>query len=322
MRISLLVFGLAMAAMPIADCQAASPKNELQPALLKKLPSQNLPNAVKIHPRVISGGLPEGDAAFAELKELGIKTVISVDGAKPDLEMAKKYGLRYVHLPHGYDGIPELRIEELAKAVRDLPGPIYIHCHHGHHRSPAAASAACVGAGLIDPKDARQVLVVAGTSASYRGLYQSAQNAKRIDDAVLDALQAEFPATAKLPPMAEAMVGVEHAHDHLKLFAANQWRPIKDQPALEPDHEALLLREHFTELLRTKEIKQKPERFQQLMREGESAAADFEAVVKKWMAEGRPEKTPAAFLTGMDRITKNCTACHKQFRDVPLREKK
>ena len=322
MRISLLVFGLAMVAMPIADCQAASPKNEPQPALLKKLPSQNLPNAVKIHPRVISGGLPEGDAAFAELKELGIKTVISVDGAKPDVEMAKKYGLRYVHLPHGYDGIPELRIEELAKAVRDLPGPIYIHCHHGHHRSPAAASAACVGAGLIDPKDARQVLVVAGTSASYRGLYQSAQNAKRIDDAVLDALQAEFPATAKLPPMAEAMVGVEHAHDHLKLFAVNQWRPIKDQPALEPDHEALLLREHFTELLRTKEIKQKPERFQQLMREGESAAADFEAVVKKWMAEGRPEKTPAAFLTGMDRITKNCTACHKQFRDVPLREKK
>lgn len=322
MRISILLFGLAASALFWVYCQAAPPKNEPQPALLEKLPSKNLPNAVKLHSKVISGGLPEGDAAFQELKDLGIKTVISVDGAKPDVEMAKKYGLRYVHLPHGYDGIPELRIEELAKAVRDLPGPIYIHCHHGHHRSPAAASAACVGAGLIDPKDARQVLVVAGTSESYRGLYQSAQNAKRIDDAVLDALKAEFPATAKLPPMAEAMVSVEHAHDHLKLFLANKWQPIKDQPALEPDHEALLLREHFTELLRTKEVMSKARRYQELMKEGEAAAGELEAAVKKWMAEGRPEKTPDTFVTRMDRITKNCTACHKQFRDVPLGEKK
>ena len=38
-------------------------------------------------------------------------------------QLAKKYGMRYVHLPHGYDGIPEERIAELAKAVRDLPQP-------------------------------------------------------------------------------------------------------------------------------------------------------------------------------------------------------
>ena len=151
-------------------------QNQPQPAVLEKLPTKHLPNALQVHPKVISGGQPEGEAGFAELKELGIETIVTVDGAKPDVELAKKYGLRYVHLPHGYDGIPEERVEELAKAVRDLPGPIYIHCHHGKHRSPAAASAACVGAGLIDPKDARQVLVVAGTSESYRGLYQTAAN--------------------------------------------------------------------------------------------------------------------------------------------------
>ncbi|MFN0020050.1 MAG: hypothetical protein ACKVP0_17460 [Pirellulaceae bacterium] len=321
MRLSILLFvcfAIAVQAVP----ETAAQENEPQPALLEKLPARHLPNPVKIHPKVISGGLPEGDAAFQELKDLGVKTVISVDGAKPDVETAKKFGMRYVHLPHGYDGIPEPRIEELAKAVRDLPGPIYIHCHHGKHRSPAAASAACVTAGLIDHKDARQVLVVAGTSESYRGLYQAAQNAKRVDDSVLDALKAEFPAIAKLPPMAEAMVGVEHANDNLKLFAANKWKPIKDQPALEPDHEALLLREHFTELLRTKEVMNRPLRYQELMKEGEAAAEDLEKSLKEWIAAGRPEETPASFVTGMDRITKNCTACHKQFRDVPLNEKK
>lgn len=316
-----LTFFLALLGLTTADEQPAAKRNP-QPAVLENLPTKHLPNALQVHPRVISGGQPEGEAGFAELKGLGIKTVISVDGARPDVELAKKYGLRYVHLPHGYDGIPEERVEELAKAVRDLPGPIYIHCHHGKHRSPAAASAACVGAGLIEHKDARQVLVVAGTSESYRGLYQAAQNAKRFDDKLLDALQAEFPAVAKLPPMAEAMVGVEHANDHLKLFATNKWQPIKDQPALEPDHEALLLREHFTELLRTKEIMDKPQRFQELMKEGEAAAQDLEKSLKDWIAVGRPEQTPDSFPQGMDRIAKNCTACHKQFRDVPLGEKK
>ena len=73
-----------------------------------------------------------------------MQTVISVDGAKPDLEAARKHGLRYVHLPHGYDGVPAPRGDELAIALRTLEGPIYVHCHHGKHRSPAAAGVAWV----------------------------------------------------------------------------------------------------------------------------------------------------------------------------------
>ena len=41
-------------------------------ALPVKLVSQHLPNPVRLHPKVISGGLPEGDAAFQELADLGI----------------------------------------------------------------------------------------------------------------------------------------------------------------------------------------------------------------------------------------------------------
>ena len=119
-----------------------------------KIETLHLPNVVVVHPNVISGGLPESDLAFQELRSLGVKTVISVDGMKPDTLAAKKCGLRYVHLPHGYNGVPPQRIAELAKAVSTLDGPIYIHCHHGKHRSPAAASVACFAAGLI-PKPNR-----------------------------------------------------------------------------------------------------------------------------------------------------------------------
>jgi hypothetical protein len=321
MRISLLLLAVAAGAAFAADGQPAA-KSDPRPAVFEKLLVKHLPNALQVHPRVISGGEPEGEAGFAELRGLGIKTVISVDGATPDVKLAKKFGLRYVHLPHGYGGIPEERVKELAKGVRDLPGLIYIHCHHGKHRSPAATAAACVGAGLLESKDARQVLVVAGTSESYRGLFQTAIKAKRFEDQVLDAFQAKFPATAKLPPVAEAMVGVEQAYDHLQLLAANKWKPMIGQPALEPAHEALLLREHFAELLRTRETMHQPRRFQELMIEGEAAAAELETELRNWRAAVHPKHPPSALTRRMDRVATNCTACHQQFRDVPLEARK
>jgi protein tyrosine phosphatase (PTP) superfamily phosphohydrolase (DUF442 family) len=300
----------------------------------QKVDANHLPNAYQIHQKVISGGLPDGDAAFAELESLGVKTVISVDGAKPDVELARQHGMRYVHLPHGYDGVPDERAKELAKAVRDFDGPIYIHCHHGKHRSPAAATVACVSAGLISPDAALGVLKTAGTSNNYRGLYQSAESAHRLDDALLDQLQAEFPETAKLPAMAEAMVAIEHHHDLLKEFAAKKWQKLANHPDLEPAHEALLLREAFAELLRTDEVRHEPERFQQLMREAETTAKELEATLRTgWHGQAKsasaaaqtdsPPSNPVQLSPNelFTRITNNCQSCHKEFRDVPLGEK-
>ena len=74
----------------------------------------------------------------------GRKTVLTLDGAQPDVETAKRHGLRYVHVPIGYDGIPAARALELAKTFQTLEpsGPIFVHCHHGKHRGPAACSIA------------------------------------------------------------------------------------------------------------------------------------------------------------------------------------
>jgi protein tyrosine phosphatase (PTP) superfamily phosphohydrolase (DUF442 family) len=294
-----------------ADEAAAKPT----PTKIELLTLKHLPNPVRVHEKVISGGLPEGDAAFEELKQLGIKTIITVDGAKPDVATAKKFGLRYVHLPHGYDGVPEARAQELAKAVRDLPGPIYIHCHHGHHRSPAATAVACVGAGLIDHDAARLVLQVAGTSEAYRGLFQSVDAAHAFEKHLLDELQADFPPIAKLPAMAEAMVEIEHIHDRLKAIEKAGWQTPADQPALVPDHEALLLREQFTEMLRTKELASRPEAFRELVQEGEGASLALEEALK---SGGVTNEEASRLLAA---VSKNCKTCHQRFRDVPLKEK-
>lgn len=286
----------------------------------ERLAVKHLPNAVRIHAKVISGGLPAGDAAFAELKSLGVKTIISVDGAKPDVETARKFGLRYVHLPHGYDGIARQRQLELAKAVQELEGPIYIHCHHGKHRSPAAASVACIGAGLIPAAQGLQVLEVAGTSRSYRGLFAAAEKARRYDRGLLRSTSVEFHETLPIPPMAEAMVALEHTYDRVKQVANANWKSPAGHPDVEPAHEVLLLREHFTEMLRTQEVQSKSEAFQQMLRDSERLSSSMEQVLSNSPVIDS-ETDRIAHLNGtLERINDACKSCHQQFRDVPLEE--
>ncbi len=286
-----------------------------------KLDTKHLPNSVQIHSKVISGGLPEGDAGFAELASLGVVTIISVDGATPDVEAARRHGMRYVHLPHGYDGITDQRVKELAKAVRELEGPIYIHCHHGKHRSPAAASVACVAAGLISNAAAVPFLELAGTSRNYRGLYQAASDARKLEASMLDQLDVEFRERVSVPPMAEAMVRLDHTHDNLKLIGDSDWRTPPAHPDLEPAHEALQLREHFTELLRTDEVKRQPEAFIEMLRDSESSADKLEKMLRDWQAASYRDELPAEISKLANRIDTQCTACHVQYRDIPFSEK-
>jgi protein tyrosine phosphatase (PTP) superfamily phosphohydrolase (DUF442 family) len=309
-----LFFALCLA----IGCRRPAPPAATKPAAEpKKLATQHLPNAVRVHDKVISGGLPAGDKAFSELEELGVKTIISVDGAQPDVAMAKKHGLRYVHLPHGYDGISTTQAALLAKAVRDLPGPIYIHCHHGKHRSPAAAAVACVGAGLIPRESSAAILKLAGTSPNYRGLYVSAARTQPLNSDELDRLPADFPESVKPSELAQAMVALEHTHDHVKQLASNKWRALEKSPDLESAHEALLLREHYTELLRAEAVQSHPQKFRELLKTGEAAAQELEESLNAWKQAGMTAAAPVELDEALAHITQNCTTCHQQFRDVP-----
>jgi hypothetical protein len=287
----------------------------------EKLATKHLPNAVRVHERVISGGLPDGEAGFAELASLGVKSVVSVDGAQPEVELAAKHGLRYVHLPHGYDGIPDDKAALLAKAVQELPGVVYIHCHHGKHRSPAAAAVACVGAGLIEAEQALPILETAGTSPNYRGLYKSAKEIRPLGADKLAEVPADFPEKAKVEALAEAMVKLEHTHDHVKQLAAHDWKTIPTKPDLDAAHEALLLREHFTEMLRTKEVQAQSAEFMELVKQSEAAALQLEEALAAWTKTGKTTPVPETVAPALATVSQHCADCHKVFRDVPLGEK-
>jgi protein tyrosine phosphatase (PTP) superfamily phosphohydrolase (DUF442 family) len=288
---------------------------------IERIEADRLPNPIRVHPRVISGGLPSGDAAFAELRELGVQTIISVDAATPDVQLARRYGLRYVHLPHGYDGIPGHRVRELAKAVESLPGPVYVHCHHGKHRSPTAAAVACVAAGLIPSEVAEDVLDLAGTSSRYQGLFAAAREATPIAAEELKQLQVELPEIAEVPPLAEAMTDLSHTFEHIQQIAENQWRATPEHPDLEPAHEALLLREHFTELQRANSpigdrLDFRDWLYRGWLHESESAALQLERSLRASPPAG--ELPVGRLNTLLQRLKSGCTKCHSRFRDVPL----
>ena len=59
-----------------------------------RLDHAGLPNAFQLYANVISGRVPDGNDGFMQLKRIGVKTIVCVDGARPDIETAKKFGLR------------------------------------------------------------------------------------------------------------------------------------------------------------------------------------------------------------------------------------
>src|SRR6188508_1838179 len=85
---------LAAAVWAAPQPPVAGTSGGVEPAF-QPLPTHDLENAYRLTDKVLAGAQPEGDKSFAALRDMGVKTIISVDGAKPDVETAHKYGLRY-----------------------------------------------------------------------------------------------------------------------------------------------------------------------------------------------------------------------------------
>ncbi|MEY2795151.1 MAG: hypothetical protein RIR10_867 [Planctomycetota bacterium] len=220
--------------------QAKSPDPAAMPVASAPSPVDfpGIHNLVAFHDGFVSGSAPEGDAGFDSLAKLGFKTVISVDGAIPDVEGARKRGLRYVHLPIGYDGFDDVRRAELVRAVRDLPKPIYIHCHHGKHRSAGAAGTIAVSLGWMSNAAAAERMKISQTAESYTGLWACTAKAAPMMAAAIDAARAEFPEITKPESMVAAMVAIDEAFDRLKLVEKNGWKVPADHPDLAPAADA------------------------------------------------------------------------------------
>lgn len=299
-----VMFGLVV---PRAMHAAGSESNAV-PATVHPLTASGIENFYQLSDRFYSGSAPEGEAGFEALRKLGIKTIITVDGAKPDADTARRFGIRYVHLPIGYDGVPAAQAVKLVKAAETLPGPIYIHCHHGLHRGPAGAAVICEAAEGWQPEQAEAWLHLAGTSSNYPGLYRSVEQFRPPSEAALAKVPDDFPEKSPVSPLADVMIQVDGRVDNLKLIKKAGYKTPSNHPDLEPAQEALLLDELFKELLRSPAVEKHPADFKSKLADAERSAAAFQQSIAGGPAGAVAD---AAF----QKLNDACAACHKSYRN-------
>lgn len=294
-----LIFTVVLASLP-QDFASA------QQSIPGEIPGVH--NLVQLSVDIYSGSEPRGEEAFASLKHLGIQTIVSVDGAMPDIEMAKKHGIRYVHIPFGYDAIPRIAQLRLTRAARESRTPLYIHCHHGKHRGPAAAAIICRAKGLVDSSGALKILENAGTSLDYKGLWQ---NVEHYDIPSDDAELPQLMEVATVESLTSSMARIDRNFDHLKLLAAAEWKTPADHPDLVAMEEALQLQENLHEASR---------------RLSESDhAAEYDSTFRTWLTGTNVvarnlvvslrQNDKTAAIAAFSTLQKNCQQCHEKYRD-------
>ncbi|MEZ5962588.1 MAG: hypothetical protein R3F56_01965 [Planctomycetota bacterium] len=328
---SLLLFPLVACAQA-PQREASPPPVEIAPALAntvdaydaagrvqlseqKPLELNGLHNVFRLSPNIVSGSEPEGEAAFAELARLGIKTILSVDGAAPAAEVAKKHGLRYVHVPIEYSGINEDEMLRIAKTFREQGGPFYVHCFHGKHRGPAAAA---VGRCVLDGASREQAIAEMrqwmGTAPQYQGLYKTIATQEIPATETTEKYAFDFPQVCRPTGLVAGMVAIGRAFDNLKALAKRDFASDPEHPDVDALNEAGKLADQFAYLK-----KMDP-----------PAVAKGKTDFPGWLADawrdadaletaiGHMGKGPDNLAKAKDlvkAVSNACSSCHKVYRD-------
>ncbi len=274
---------------------------------VKRISISGLHNTFQVTGRIYSGSQPATESEIEALARLGIKTIVSVDGSKPNASLAHKYGLHYVHLPFGYDGVPTNRVAELAQAIRVKPGPFYVHCHHGLHRGPAAVAIICEANENWTSTEAINWLHVAGTSSDYPGLYRSVTEFQPPTQAELDQV-VRLLEVAQTSTLVDSMVAIDERFSMLKLSQKAGWKSPPGHPDIAPSHEALMLVELFREIPRSTHLNDHPLDFTSKMAASEEAAQRLHAILGN-------EADKTAATGALNDVAQSCATCHQSYRN-------
>lgn len=269
-----------------------------------------LHNVFEVTPGVFSGSSPETREDFEALRALGVRTIVSVDGARPSVESARREGIRYVHLPAGYDGI-DGEVARAAAAAIELAGPggVYVHCHHGLHRGPAACATALVRLGRMTPESGEAFLRRAGTSGAYPGLWSSVRDAVPMSAAELSGaiFDSVLPEVSEVSGLVEGMIAIDAVWERLKLVRDAGWGVPAEHPDVVPAAEAGMLADAFRVLAEGAESRALGEDCTaSLVRAAAEASALEEA-----LASVDSERASDAFAA----VAASCTDCHKTYRN-------
>jgi protein tyrosine phosphatase (PTP) superfamily phosphohydrolase (DUF442 family) len=202
------------------------------------LEREHLHRLIQLSPVIYSGAQPKGPEAFAALAEMGIRTVVSVDGARPDLMGAGVHGMNYIHVAIGYDGVSPEEATAFAHLVNEAEGPFYFHCHHGRQRGPAAAAIALRASTGCDAEAGLDVLRAAGTSKDYPGLWRDVAAWTAPPEGQEPSA---FPSLPKVAPYTEGMAELDRTWDRIKVLRKADWSAEEGEESTMRSESTLLL---------------------------------------------------------------------------------
>lgn len=250
------------------------------------------------------GGGPTGAADFEALARNGYKHVLTVDGAVPDIETAKRYGLSYIHVPIGYDGVTRDEAVAIVKAVKDADGPIYVHCHHGLHRGPAAVAMARIALEGIPTETAVKDLEASG--CKYDGLFRDVKALVPPTDSEL-AKVGDLPEAVIPSGMRDSMTHIDDRWDSIQFVKKLGYKPSAEHPDIDPAHEVGMLENLLRNFAEMPDSQALGPEFIAMAEASRAAAAKLEATIRA----GDPVASEAAFKALKD----SCSQCHKKHRD-------
>lgn len=267
--------------------------------------SRALHNLHALTPELYSAAEPVGEPAYKELAAMGIKTVISVDGVAPAKELASRYGIRVVHIPTTYDGITETQAKALAHAMATMPRPIFVNCHHGKHRGPAALCVGAIGSGDITNAQAHDFMTLAKTSPKYTGLWKAAQAARPLSESELRGGSIVLVEEAVIEDFVEGMAELSRLSDLLNDCADNAFRAPEHHPDLAPISLAGQIHNLFRDMEDDREtIEHGPDFFAMLVK-SRDLAARLETQIEHDDIDGAYDS--------LHLLMKSCSECHDAF---------
>lgn len=265
---------------------------------------------------VHSGAEPEGRTAFETLASLGIKTIVSVDGATPDHETASEFGLRYVHVPIRYSGMEQDQINALAKTFRELDGPFYVHCFHGKHRGPAGAA---IGRLVVDGVEREVALAEMrqwiGTAEKYEGLYATVAYGAIPDEAVTAECAFDFPTVHAFGGFREAMTAIPRQFDVLVALSKRDWEADPSHPDWDGVNAATKLADVFAQTRSMQEVLDEDDEYQGWLARSEALSRKLATQLEALKAGDRGLLEPSKEL--VTDIRGICNRCHKGYRNDP-----
>ncbi|GAB5402043.1 MAG: hypothetical protein Aurels2KO_02740 [Aureliella sp.] len=297
--IALIVAVVSLPGFRLANSQEASngwPKSV-------EAGDSGLENLWRVSERIYSGGQPEAPGAFSYLAKLGVKVVVSVDGMTPNVDAARQAGLRYVHIPIGYDSIPVAAQRQMMTVSSQVGGKIYVHCHHGKHRGPSAAAVLCMLEDQRSSDHALEILRRAGTARHYAGLWKSVSQFDR--GRVQSEPAIPLVAVAKVPTTARTMVEINRHYSRLEALFENEIaKPVAVREL------SMLSGELLRELSRTGGSEVEKDLLDAFRRAG-GEFENLERLTHHSSPNGRMDALKKQFL----KIGQNCQACHKRYRN-------